>query len=105
MRVKNNKITSYKKIILMAIVTLFLTVVILSVYYTALEIHHECLSDECPICEQIQQCENTIRQIESGVITFVSLIIPLLIFIHLFSQNTFVILQNSLITKKVRLNN
>lgn len=53
----------------MAVVLAFAVVFVMlwSSFYIAAESDHECTGENCPICEQISVCCNTIRTISSGI--------------------------------------
>lgn len=40
---------------------LFLTLVIFSISFTALETHHDCSGEDCPICLFLNACAQTLR--------------------------------------------
>ena len=91
------------KAIIIGITMLF--VVLFSTFYIAAEVGHDCKSEDCLICVCIQQCENSIRNIECG--TVVQTLSILLVVAFLLKQLLYVahICQPTLITQKVRLNN
>lgn len=45
-----------------------LVVMLFSAFYITLEATHDCDGDSCPVCAMIQQCENNLNQIGSGLI-------------------------------------
>ena len=84
---------------------MMLVVVLFSAFYIVAETDHDCTGDDCPICACIQQCENILNQIGDGAAAQISVVAPvvfLLLFV-LFSARS--ITQETLVSKKVRLNN
>lgn len=59
-----------------AIVLAFLMIVFFafSVFFIAHEADHECIGEECPICEQIVICEKTLEELGSGIIAITIII-------------------------------
>ncbi len=84
---------------------MMLVIMLFSAFYIAAEADHECSGEDCPICACIQQCENTLRSIGDGISVSSSVIIPFLFV--LLGAVLFVIAVSSdtLISRKVRLNN
>ncbi|MBQ7372040.1 MAG: hypothetical protein IJW67_09220 [Blautia sp.] len=82
-----------------------LLVVLFSALFIELEADHDCTGDGCPICVCIQQCEKTLRQISNGsVILATALLFSAVIVLPVFSISSD-ILQNTLVSRKVRLDN
>ncbi len=44
--------------------------VLFSQVFIAEEFHHDCVGDECPICQTIAQCEAFLNRISTGVALF-----------------------------------
>lgn len=61
----------------MAAVMAFAVVFVMlwSSFYIAAESDHECTGENCPICEQISVCYNTIRTISSGIAAAVAAVL------------------------------
>lgn len=95
----------HKRIIAGILGILMLFIMIFSTFYIAIEIDHDCSGEDCPICICNQQCENTLRQIGNGIAIQIAIVVPifsLLISVFLF---TFDFPQETLVSRKVRLNN
>ena len=84
---------------------MLLVIVLFSSFYLAAEADHDCTGEDCPICACIQKCENTLRGIGDGTAIQSAAVIPVL-FILLFSV-LFVaeFSRETLVSRKVRLNN
>ena len=61
----------------MAAVMAFAVVFVMlwSSFYIVAESDHECTGENCPICEQISVCCNTIRTISSGIAAAVATVL------------------------------
>lgn len=54
---------------LAAILTALLAfLMVSSIAYITAEADHDCIGEHCPICQQIEACENTLKQLSFGVI-------------------------------------
>lgn len=88
---------------IMGLMTLVL--VLFSAFYIAAEADHDCCGEDCPICACIRQCENTLRgngdgtAVRSAAFTRVILILFAAAFVIPAAS------QDTLISRKVRLNN
>jgi len=97
--VKNKRIAAGIVAILMLFIMLF------SASFIAIEADHDCKGEDCPICACIAQCENTLHQIGAGAAVQTAVIVPvffLLIPAFLFAYN---FMQETPVSRKVRLNN
>lgn len=84
---------------------MMLVLIAFSAFYIAAEADHDCSGEDCLICACIHQCENTLRGIGNGT-AVKSAVVVAIVFILLAAA--FVIppeLQDTLVSKKVRLNN
>ena len=89
--------------VITAVVILF--AVLLSYFYISAEACHECTGEECPVCAVILQCEKTLTKIGSAAVITATAIISTFIFIQTAVQDNCAFLQNTPISRKVRLNN
>lgn len=79
-------------------------VLLFSELYISHHIDHDCTGEDCPICAEISQCINNLKTIGATVIvcTFVFLSVRII----RNEQNTCsVCISDSLISRKVRMNN
>lgn len=79
--------------------------VLFSAFFIANEYHHDCTGEECPICQIIAECEAFINQIATGLVIAFEAVLVLAA-----AQDIRVMLGNllvadTLVTQKVRLNN
>jgi hypothetical protein len=84
---------------------MMLLVVLLSSFFIAVHADHDCTGEDCPICACIQQCENTIRGIGSGITVGAAVIVPVLILLLIISFGVPSFQRDTPVSAKVRLNN
>ncbi len=93
------------KRILAGIATIsFLVVVMLSSFFVIEHAGHKCNDEDCPICSFLHQCENTLHGLDSETATgcvFVSLVLVLSVAL---SKQGVLILWDTPVSRKVRLN-
>lgn len=78
-------------------------VALFSMIYIAHEANHECTGTDCPICTCIQQCENNLKQLGTGLAalqTAVAALVLCVLSIFLFEK---LIPVHTLVSRKVRL--
>ena len=81
-----------------------LAVVLFSSYYIAREAGHHCEGEECPICENIRQCEAVLQQLGLGIILVASLVMPTVWSLITRSLRAYMFAAETLVSRKVRLN-
>ena len=84
---------------------MMLVVMLVSSFFIAAHTDHDCTGEDCPICACIQQCENTIRGIGSGITAESAVIIPVLISLLIISFGVPSFQRDTPVSAKVRLNN
>ena len=102
---RNSNVSNAKRIAAGVIGLMMLVIFLFSTFYIAAEADHDCCGENCPVCTCIRACENTLRGVDTGTASQLSAILP--IFFALFIGALFVtaIPQDTLISRKVRLNN
>ncbi len=99
------RISKSKKITAGIIIFMMFFVVLFSAFFIATEANHHCEDENCPICALIAMCEHTLRQAGDGAVRLITVLFPIsFILIAVFLQETGR-QQETLISKKVRLNN
>ncbi|WP_051599147.1 hypothetical protein [Metaclostridioides mangenotii] len=84
---------------------IFIVIYLLSSFYILEEANHNCVGDTCQICVHIQEVENTLKQLSTGLmpitggLLFISVYLKLLFYANSYKATS------TLITLKVRLNN
>lgn len=101
---RDSGISNTRRIAAGIVGVMMLVVVLLSASYIAAEADHDCTGDDCPICVCIQQCENILNQV-GGVATQVSIVAPVVFLLLFMLFSVYSISQETLVSKKVRLNN
>ena len=83
-----------------------LSVVLLSSFFIAMESGHKCNHcHDCPICTCIQQCEQALHNIGTGLVSQLSVLLPMLIVFTVIFICVRRFSQDTLVSNKVRMNN
>ncbi|MBO4457792.1 MAG: hypothetical protein J5802_08735 [Butyrivibrio sp.] len=81
-------------------------VVLFSAYYIIKEQHHECHGQaECPICHNISRCEQFLNQISTGLIHLAISFALVMVVVAVVYVGRDSIMQHTLVSFKVRLDN
>lgn len=100
--IKNSK----KKIAAGIIVTMMLLYIVLSAFFISLEANHKCEDEEnCPICECMQICQNTLHQISDFAAVAVFAFVPVLLCLGVFVSVSLNLKKETPVSYKIRLNN
>jgi len=94
-----------KKIIALVTVVFIGLVLILSAFYLAEHVDHKCDVHDCPICEAMAQCSNNIKTIGTALAVVAVGIVYFAFLICVEQYNINIFFCNSLISKKVRMDN
>lgn len=97
--------TKVKRIASGIIGFMLLVIVLFSSFFIAAEADHNCAEEDCSICAYILQCENMLRGIGDGTVAQLFAIALLLSVLPFTARFTAELLLETLVTKKVRLNN
>lgn len=89
--------------LLAAVVALF--VVLYSNIYIVVEADHECVGDNCPICCQINACQNTLKHLDLGVHTAATAAVFVYMICSGVSISAYFIQHYTLVSLKVKLSN
>ena len=76
-----------------------------SLFYVVEEQQHSCTGEDCPICACLQQAEQTLRTLGSGTAVPAMCGFVLLKVMQSVRKTTVCVLDNSPVSRKVRLNN
>ncbi len=82
-----------------------LSVVLFSSIYIVHEMNHHCSGEDCPICAVIQMCENNLHRIGTGPAIQTVLMMPVFILLLSCQFTGCVLLKETPVSYKVRLNN
>lgn len=102
MHTKINRTTKVAAMI--AGILLFITI-LFSAFFIAVESHHDCCGEDCPICYSIEQCINTLHNICDGIICITVVAFPILVLTFLRFPIICDLIENTLVSQKVRLDN
>ena len=100
--------SSKSKALRIAAVTMGLMMLILvlfSAFYIAAEADHDCCGEGCPICACIHQCEKTLRGIGDGTAVRCAAVAPVILILLAAAFVIPAVSLDTLISRKVRLNN
>ena len=88
-----------------ALSVLLLLTVLFSALFPVMEANHHCHGEDCPICSCIAMCANTLRSFGDGSILLVFAVLHVLFSVFSISFKTKDSLDQTLVSRKVRLNN
>ena len=100
--------SSKSKALRIAAVTMGLMMLVLvafSAFYIAAEADHDCCGEDCQICACIHQCEKTLRGIGDGTAVQCATIVPAILILFAAAFVIPAVFRDTLISRKVRLNN
>ena len=96
--------TRTKRTFSVAVCILFLFVTFASLFYIVKEENHHCTDEDCPICANIHQAEQTLRNVGNGTITIAAINPMPILFALLITGQFLLVSDTSLVSQKVRLN-
>ena len=82
-----------------------LLVVLFSAFFIAIEANHECTGEDCPVCVCMEYCENVLQKIGDGLTLLTMQMAPVLLCFFTILIPVVVIMQDTPVLCKVRLNN
>ena len=83
----------------------FLFVTFASLFYIVEEANHHCTGEACPVCANIHQAEQTLRNLSTGTIVHAAVNPILIMCVLVIADHVLFIARTSLVSQKVRLNN
>ncbi len=86
-------------------VLMMLVAVLFAAFCIAIEADHECSGDDCPICSFIHQCVSTFHSIGNGPAVRRAAAATIILISLVMAFAITALYQNTLISRKVRLNN
>ena len=94
-----------KRILIALLTTAFIFGTLFSVLYIAIESHHDCIGEDCPICQCIIVCENILKKLSTDL--FVMSVSVAFVFASKISiiKNLKLIPIQTLVSLKVKLSN
>lgn len=93
-----------KKAFSIAVCLLLVAVTFASLFYIVKEENHHCTGEGCPICANIHQAEQTLRNAGNGTITIAAINPMPILFALLITGQFLLVSDTSLVSQKVRLN-
>lgn len=95
----------YRRIIAWVALVATLLVVLFSTIYPAEHLHHECKGEGCHVCAVMAECADNLKTLSAAVIFIAAVGFLLEVCTASLFSNTAIYVNNSLISRKVRLNN
>ena len=84
---------------------MMLVILLFSAFYIAAETDHDCIGRDCPVCAFIQRCEKTLHGAGGGTAILFSAVLPLLFVLFPAVQFAAEVSAETLVSRKVRLDN
>ena len=84
--------------------TAMLTVIMLAGIFIIIESGHECEGEHCPVCECIENCHSLLNQIGSAAVTGITTVTTYALLITICICSVRVMLKETPVSTKVRLN-
>jgi len=97
---KSNK----RSVIAFAAMIAVLVVMLFSSVYIAEHTEHQCTGANCPICATLEQCQAQLKQLAGAVFFFICMLSILVTSVCNIEEYKDNILNDSLVRKKVRIN-
>ncbi len=84
---------------------MMLVAVPFSAFYIVAEADHDCTGEDCPICACMRQCENMLHRTGLGTVQQDVFVVPFILAPLAVVLDVCAISRDTLVSKKVRLNN
>ena len=102
---QKNSLKNAHRIIAGIMGMMMLVMMLFSFFYIAAESRHNCCGDDCPVCACIDHCMRTIRQVNTAAKVSVAVIIPFLLVLVSTLTAVYVVSGETLVSRKVRMDN
>ena len=96
--------TKRKRALSVTVCIVFLFVTFASLFYIVLEADHQCTGEDCPVCANIYQAEQTLRNLSTGTIVYTAANPIPIMFVLVMAGHVLFVSRTSLVSQKVRLN-
>ncbi len=104
LKMSNEKNFKFKRFKAGSMSFLLLAVLLLSVFFMAVEAEHECTGEDCHICEVLEQCFNTVKRLGENVAVTVTFAVSVIFAAVLLLPSTRETVGSTLVSRKVRMN-
>jgi hypothetical protein len=94
-----------KKITAAIIAMMVVFIVFLSAFCLGLDAGHDCSGEDCPICDFMRQCENTLRGFGEGIAQPAVVLLPFIPVLFVAGLFASFASSETLVSRKIRLNN
>lgn len=96
---------SKKRMFIIFITTAFIFGMLFSTLYISIESHHDCIDEDCPVCQCISVCENILKKLSTALgVIFISIVFKFVYKISIIKHFKLVPIQ-TLVSLKVKLSN
>lgn len=102
---RDSNVSKAKRITAGIMGLMMLVIVLFSAFYIAAEVDHDCCGEDCPICACIQLCENTLCGFGDGTVAQPAAVVPVILILIATVFFVTEVSQETLVSRKVRLNN
>ena len=97
--------TKRKRALSVTVCILFLFITFASLFYIIEEVNHNCTGEDCPVCANIHQAEQTLRNLSTGTIVHTAVNPISIMYVLVIAGHVLFVSRTSLVSQKVRLNN
>lgn len=80
-------------------------VIFASLFYVVKEKNHHCTEEDCPVCACIHQAEQTLKNLETGVVHVHGISSTVVLSVLMYANRFLFVCGVSPVSQKVRLNN
>ena len=87
------------------IAVMVLLIVLLSAFCLGHDAGHDCSGEDCPICDFMRQCENTLRGFGEGIAQPAVVLLPFIPVLFVAGLFASFVSSETLVSRKIRLNN
>ena len=102
---RSRDVTIAKRTTVCIIAFLLLAITLFSAFYISAEAEHDCAGENCPICACILQCEKTLHHIGSSGVLQIAAVLPAILILVSAPLFSFCFSRDTLVSRKVRLDN
>ena len=101
----DRRMVQFHKLAAAMLALLLFVMVFFASCFIAAEAGHDCTGENCPVCACLQLCEQTLEQIGDGILSLCAVLIPVSCCFALAEVTHPVLLEETPVSFKVRLNN
>lgn len=84
---------------------LIVSTLLFSVMFVAVKTNHDCIGEDCPVCHSIQSCVQTLRTLNTVVVTTIVILAVDYSLVRITLPHVYDIILRTLVSLKVKLTN